>query len=92
MIERRPALGKGLSALIPDAPDAPRSGPMKSTSTCSRKRSAAALMMDDTKLDELARRSKPTASSSRSWFDEREMPIGSSRASDAGAPRSARAC
>ena len=26
MIERRPALGKGLSALIPEAPEQPRQG------------------------------------------------------------------
>jgi ParB family chromosome partitioning protein len=55
MIERRPALGKGLSALIPDAPDAPRSGPMEvDIDLLAASDQQPRLMMDDTKLDELA--------------------------------------
>ena len=33
MLERRPALGKGLSALIPDAPEPVRSGAMEIDNT-----------------------------------------------------------
>ena len=43
MLERRPALGKGLSALIPDAAGAAsRRARSKSTSICCAERAAAA--------------------------------------------------
>ena len=55
MIERRPALGKGLSALIPDAPEPPRSGPMEvDIDLLAPSDQQPRLMIDDTKLDELA--------------------------------------
>jgi ParB family chromosome partitioning protein len=55
MIERRPALGKGLSALIPDAPDPPRSGPMEvDIDLLAPSDQQPRLMIDDAKLDELA--------------------------------------
>ena len=55
MIDKRPALGKGLSALIPDVPDAPRTGPLESTSICLRRTSSSRVcQMDDARLEELA--------------------------------------
>ena len=56
MIERRPALGKGLSALIPDVPEPVRSGSMEiDTDRLSPNEQQPRLRMDETKLDELAR-------------------------------------
>src|SRR5688500_14085279 len=55
MMERRPALGKGLSALIPDAPDPPRSGPVEvDIDLLAPNQQQPRLNMDDGKLEELA--------------------------------------
>jgi ParB family chromosome partitioning protein len=54
MIERRPALGKGLSALIPDVPEPPRSGPVEvDIDLLSPNPQQPRLNMDDGKLEEL---------------------------------------
>lgn len=57
MIERRPALGKGLSALIPDAPEpAVRQGPIEiDIDLIVPNEHQPRLQMDDTKLEELSR-------------------------------------
>ncbi len=56
MLERRPALGKGLSALIPDAPEPVRSGAMEvDIDLLSPNEQQPRLTMDDAKLEELAR-------------------------------------
>jgi ParB family chromosome partitioning protein len=55
MIERRPALGKGLSALIPDAPDAPRQGVLEvDIDLLAPSDQQPRLVLDDAKLEELA--------------------------------------
>lgn len=55
MMDRRPALGKGLSALIPDAPAATRSGPLEvDTDLLQPNEQQPRLQMDDARLDELA--------------------------------------
>jgi len=55
MIERRPALGKGLSALIPDVPEAPRNSTLEiDIDLLSPNQRQPRLQMDDAKLEELA--------------------------------------
>ena len=56
MIERRPALGKGLSALIPDAPEPPRNyAPLQvDIDLLSPNEQQPRLQMDEVKLEELA--------------------------------------
>ena len=55
MIERRPALGKGLSALIPDAPEPPRAGVMEVDIDLLAPNDLQPLVqMDDLRLQELA--------------------------------------
>ena len=55
MIERRPALGKGLSALIPDAPEPPRSGVMEvDIDLLAPNDQQPRVQMDDARLQELA--------------------------------------
>ena len=55
MLERRPALGKGLSALIPDAPEPARSGPIEiDIDLLAPNQQQPRLNMDDGKLEELA--------------------------------------
>ena len=55
MLERRPALGKGLSALIPDAPEPVRPGVMEvDIDLLSPNEHQPRLQMDDGKLEELA--------------------------------------
>jgi ParB family chromosome partitioning protein len=55
MIDRRPALGKGLSALIPDAPEAPRSGVLEvDIDLLAPNDLQPRVQMDDAKLQELA--------------------------------------
>jgi len=55
MIERRPALGKGLSALIPDAPEPPRPGVMEvDIDLLAPNQLQPRVQMDDAKLQELA--------------------------------------
>jgi ParB family chromosome partitioning protein len=56
MLERRPALGKGLSALIPDAPDVSRShGPLQvDIDLLAPNEHQPRLQIDDAKLEELA--------------------------------------
>ena len=55
MNERRPALGKGLSALIPDLPEAPRSGTLDvDIDLLSPSDQQPRLLLDDSRLDELA--------------------------------------
>ena len=55
MIERRPALGKGLSALIPDAPDPPRSGTIEvDLDLLTPNDQQPRIVIDDSKLEELA--------------------------------------
>ena len=55
MNERRPALGKGLSALIPDAPETPRQGPIEvDIDLLSPNDHQPRLQMDDARLEELA--------------------------------------
>ena len=56
MIERRSALGKGLSALIPDAPEPPRGGVMEvDIDLLAPNERQPRVQMDDAKLEELAR-------------------------------------
>ena len=55
MMERRPALGKGLSALIPDAPETPRPGVLEvDVDLLSPSDQQPRLLLDDAKLEELA--------------------------------------
>jgi len=55
MLERRPALGKGLSALIPDAPEPVRTGTMEvDVDLLSPNDHQPRLSMDDARLEELA--------------------------------------
>jgi len=55
VIEKRSALGKGLSALIPDAPEAPRGGVTEvDIDLLSPNEQQPRLQMDDAKLEELA--------------------------------------
>ena len=55
MSERRPALGKGLSALIPDAPEPPRQGPIEvDIDRLSPNEQQPRVQMDDARLAELA--------------------------------------
>jgi len=55
MIERRPALGKGLSALIPDAPEPPRAGAMEvDIDLLAPNDLQPRVHMDDAKLQELS--------------------------------------
>ena len=55
MSERRPALGKGLSALIPDAPEPPRQGAIEvDIDLIAPNEKQPRVQMDDVKLDELA--------------------------------------
>jgi len=55
MIERRPALGKGLSALIPDAPEPVRAGVTEvDIDLLSPNQQQPRLQIDDAKLEELA--------------------------------------
>ncbi len=55
-MERRPALGKGLSALIPDAPQASGSGVVElDINALSANSQQPRLQMDDAKLEDLAR-------------------------------------
>src|SRR5688500_16692059 len=55
MTERRPALGKGLSALIPDAPETPRAGVTEvDIDLLAPNQLQPRVQMDDAKLQELA--------------------------------------
>ena len=55
MIEKRPALGKGLSALIPDAPEPARQGPVEiDIDLLAPNEKQPRVQMDDSKLEELA--------------------------------------
>ncbi len=55
-MERRPALGKGLSALIPDAPQTPSAGVVEvDINALSPSNQQPRLQMDDAKLEELTR-------------------------------------
>ena len=55
MIERRPALGKGLSALIPDVPEPPRQGVLEvDIDLLAPSDQQPRLQMDDARLTELA--------------------------------------
>jgi ParB family transcriptional regulator, chromosome partitioning protein len=55
MLERRPALGKGLSALIPDVPESPRHGATEvDIDLLAPNEQQPRLHMDDVKLEELA--------------------------------------
>src|SRR5687768_4904620 len=55
MIERRPALGKGLSALIPDAPEPPRHGALDvDIDLLAPSNQQPRQIIEDAKLDELA--------------------------------------
>lgn len=55
MTERRPALGKGLSALIPDAPELPGQGPVEiDIDLLSPNEQQPRVQMDEAKLEELA--------------------------------------
>ena len=55
MLERRPALGKGLSALIPDAPEPARQGAIEvDIDLIAPNGKQPRVQMDDVKLDELA--------------------------------------
>jgi ParB family chromosome partitioning protein len=56
MIERRPALGKGLSALIPDAPEPARSGAIEvDIDLLAPNEDQPRVQMDEAKLEELTR-------------------------------------
>ena len=53
MMERRPALGKGLSALIPDAPEPPRTGAVDvDIDQIAPSEHQPRVTLDDEKLDE----------------------------------------
>ena len=55
MVERRPALGKGLSALIPDAPEPARTGAIDvDIDLLTPSDQQPRIMLDDAKLEELA--------------------------------------
>src|SRR5688572_4250724 len=55
MLERRSALGKGLSALIPDAPEPVRAGAMEvDIDLLSPNQQQPRLQMNDARLDDLA--------------------------------------
>ena len=55
MIDRRPALGKGLSALIPDAPEPPRAGALEvDIDLLAPNDLQPRVQMDDARLQELA--------------------------------------
>jgi ParB family transcriptional regulator, chromosome partitioning protein len=55
MLERRPALGKGLSALIPDVPEPTKSGPIEvDIDLLAPNQQQPRLNMDDARLEELA--------------------------------------
>jgi ParB family transcriptional regulator, chromosome partitioning protein len=55
MIERRPALGKGLSALIPDTPDPPRSGTIEvDLDLLTPNDQQPRIVLDESKLEALA--------------------------------------
>ena len=55
MIERRPALGKGLSALIPEAPEPPRQGALEvDIDLLAPSDQQPRLIIEDAKLEELA--------------------------------------
>ena len=55
MIEKRPALGKGLSALIPDAPEPTRQGPVEvDIDLLAPNEKQPRVQMDDSRLGELA--------------------------------------
>ena len=55
MLERRPALGKGLSALIPDAPEPIRTGTIEvDIDLLTPNEHQPRLTMDDARLEELA--------------------------------------
>jgi len=55
MLERRPALGKGLSALIPDAPEPVRTGSLEvDVELLSPNQQQPRLRMDESRLEELA--------------------------------------
>jgi ParB family chromosome partitioning protein len=55
MIDRRPALGKGLSALIPDAPEPPRAGVLEvDIDLLAPNHLQPRVQMDDARLQELA--------------------------------------
>jgi ParB family transcriptional regulator, chromosome partitioning protein len=55
MIERRPALGKGLSALIPDVPDTPRTGAIEvDVDLLAPNDQQPRIVIDESKLEELA--------------------------------------
>ena len=55
MIERRPALGKGLSALIPDVPEAPRTGAIEvDVDLLAPNDQQPRIVIDESKLEELA--------------------------------------
>ena len=54
-MEKRPALGKGLSALIPDAPETPRSGVVElDIDALSPNDHQPRLQMDEARLEELS--------------------------------------
>ena len=54
MIDKRPALGKGLSALIPDVPDTPRTSPLEvDIDLLAPNEHQPRLQIDDGRLDEL---------------------------------------
>ena len=87
---KRPALGKGLSALIPDAPERARDGlRSRHRSPRAERLSSRAADVDDARLDELAASIRRTASSSRSSCAASAIGFRSSRANAGGAPRSA---
>ena len=55
MVEKRPALGKGLSALIPDVPDTPRTGPLEvDVHRLVPNEQQPRLQIDEARLEELA--------------------------------------
>ena len=89
MADKRPALGKGLSALIPDAAGLRAGRRSTSTSTCSRRTASSRARRSTTPGSPSSpSRSGRTASSSRSSCAARTAATRSSPASAAGAPRS----
>ena len=67
MIEKRPALGKGLSALIPDVPEAPRSGPLEvDIDLLAPNELQPRVQMDDGKLEE-RQENRPAEKAHEAW-------------------------
>jgi hypothetical protein len=90
-VDKRPALGKGLSALIPDAAPAAASGMLEvDIDRLTPNELQPRMVFDEEKLDELARSIKARGSSTDPGPAAGRRAIASSPVNAAGAPRNAR--